>query len=414
MKRVDSSADPRPATRRSRTGPTRAGGRGPDSGLSLHLRRRLTFIALGASAYLGFLVLSRIPGSFGTNALTAVGERITSLLTVLSSGVPFPLAELLLLALLLRWVVGVGLDLRRTRRTTVRWGPPLASAALRPAGDLGLLVFLFYLIWGFGYAAEPLEQRLGLDPSPLEVEELRELAHEMVEAANREYRTIHGAADAGVPTQLPAEAWSATAAELARGWARVGPVLELGRGGSPLTVKPLRLGRGVRHLGISGLYVPFTGEALVVPDLPGVSLPMTMAHETAHQLGVAHEGDANFAGFLAASRSQDAILRYSAFVFAQRQMLAALAPADPESVEELAAARLPGVTRDLADLRRYWAEVEGVASEVGERVNHAYLRRQGVAEGVRSYAMSTQALVRFARTQGGSLLPDEARTGEDG
>ena len=50
-------------------------------------------------------------------------------------------------------------------------------------------------------------------------------------------------------------------------------------------------------MGFSGYLNPFTLEAHINSTLPKISLPITIAHEMAHQNGIAAENDANFMGF---------------------------------------------------------------------------------------------------------------------
>lgn len=60
------------------------------------------------------------------------------------------------------------------------------------------------------------------------------------------------------------------------------------------------------HLGVGGLYSPFTCEAVINTDCTPPSLPFTVAHEMSHSLLVAREEEANFSAFLACSSCDDA------------------------------------------------------------------------------------------------------------
>ncbi len=371
----------------------------------LPVRRAVVSVALGAAAYGLFVLLRRQPGHPLQEVVTAPGAAVSSVLGRLSSLSPVPVAELGLLLLLLLWGFTFARALGRTRSGGGGARRALGAGGLRVVSDIGLLAFFFYALWGFGYAAGPLDERLGLDRAPISPHEVRGLAEEMVRAANEEYLRIHGSPDAGVPTSVSSNP-GPLAAALDEGWRLAGAELGLDglrtyRHAPPRT---LRLGSPIRHLGVSGIYVPFTGEAFVLHDLPAVALGKALAHETAHQRGVAHESDANFLGYVVASRSPDPLLRYSAYVFAQRQLLNALARTDPEARDALAEERLPGVQRDAIDLRRFWQRVEGMGTRLGTQVNHAYLQQQGIPEGVQSYGGSLTSLVRYARSRGGTLL----------
>lgn len=66
--------------------------------------------------------------------------------------------------------------------------------------------------------------------------------------------------------------------------------------------------------GVSGVYIPFTGEPnVVIPAAPGL-LPAVAAHERAHLSGLAHEDDASFLALLTTWNSARAEVRYSGYL----------------------------------------------------------------------------------------------------
>ena len=54
---------------------------------------------------------------------------------------------------------------------------------------------------------------------------------------------------------------------------------------------------------------PFTLEAQVNMRMPKINLPVTIAHEMAHQLGYAAENEANFIGFINTFKNADPCLQ---------------------------------------------------------------------------------------------------------
>ncbi len=218
-----------------------------------------------------------------------------------------------------------------------------------------------------------------------------------VEAANRAYFEIHQSEDAGVPTAMPADVRELDRA-LEEGWSRAGELLDL----PPSTrrrygpTKRLLLSHLVARFGIAGFYFPWTAEANVLRDTPLVSRSNSMAHEKAHQRGIGPESEASFLGFVAGSLSPHQHARYSAMVFAQGQLLRALARADREAAQEVVAKRFPGIQRDLEDLSEYWEQFQGVGMTIGSAINDRYLRTNRVRAGVRSYGLSVRLLITFA------------------
>lgn len=371
----------------------------------LRVRARGAAILAGVVALGLFWLASRFPGLTDSVYGRAVGPALASVLSRVTGIVPLSLSGILVVLFVGRQLVGLGRGLRDFHQGARHATNSLAAGALRLGADVGIVVVLFYLLWGFHYARPPLEQRYGWNGAGADVPELGRLAGEMVEAANFAYTEIHFSDDAGEPTGRGRETGELMA-DLEAGWeeaeATLGPagVVTVGFGRPKAAlVSPL-----LDRLGISGFYFPWTAEANYNAGIPAVTLPHAVAHEMAHQRGFAREDEAGFAGWLAAASAPEPRERYSAYVFAQRQLLGALARHDPDRAEELLADRFPGVQRDIDDLRAYWARYEGAASRASRSMNDAYLRSQGVREGILSYGRAVELLVAYARSRGGWLL----------
>jgi hypothetical protein len=381
----------------------------------LLLRRRLAWIAAGLGAWLAFRILLFFPDAAEVLLGSGPLPLATRGLSLVSGAVPFSLAEWLVLAFLVRQGVGAVGGLREIRRGRDRWTRTLARGGLRVGQDVGILVLLFYLLWGFHYARPGLDSRLGLAASgELSVAELEELAHHAVEAANRAYVELHGTRDAGHPTPiLPPDS---LVPALEAGWRAVAARFHLPgrleqRHGAPKTWLATPL---LRRMGVSGMYFPFTAEALALGDLPGARMPTTLAHEMAHQRAVTSESDANALAFLVAREAPHPQARYAAHLFVRGQFLTALAGVCPECADPLRDQQLPGVWRDLDDLTRYWLRSRGPISEAAGRVNHAMLRSHGIPEGRASYRGSTWILAALALQEGpAAFFGAESVPGED-
>ena len=376
----------------------------------LYAGRRLLLFGVGIACYLLSLVLARLPGVTETIYGNAVGAGVARALSLITGVVPLALSEFFVLALIARQLIGGSIALRDVRRGRRQWTNAIQAGALRVGQDLGILVALFYLLWGFNYARAPLQNRLGWSyPYDVTAVEVADLAAQMVSAANDAYLQIHSATDAGEPTRLTLDA-NTLERVLDQGWEAAR--LELG-------MPPLagRYGRAKTPLltfwyertGIAGFYFPFTAEANLRAGIPAVDNPKMLAHEKAHQRGVARESEANFWGFLSAAHSKEPEARYSAFVFAQRQLLAILVRMDRDRAGELAGERLPGVQRDIDDSRRYWRSFRGRGTEIGRTVNDAYLRSNRVEGGVHNYSMSTALMIAYARAREGMLEVQEGQ-----
>jgi len=367
--------------------------------------RGLGGLLIGSGGVLLFLLLRTTPSVAESLLGSGPYPEAIRWLSLLTSWVPISLLEVMALGLLLR----VGIVLRRGVR--LRQRGELAPLSLLGSGvgtlvrDLGVLLFLFYLLWGFQYARPGLSAHLGMEAAgEVEVWELAALAEGAVEWTNQRYRALHGSDDLGVPT--PGQGLSDLAIPLAEGWRRVQVELNLPAHMSKAygTPKPFLASPLLKRLGVAGMYLPYTGEALVLKDLPGVLQGVDLGHEMAHQRGVASESDANVLGFLVARASPDPALAYAAAAFLQRQLLTALQRIAPERARELARARIPGVQRDYEDLSAFWRPAQTPVGVAATRVNDAMLRSHGIEEGVGSYQGSVWILVAIARARGMEAL----------
>ena len=368
-------------------------------------RRRLPAIGAGVSAFALFHILALFPGVTEAMYGRGIGPLTASGLSRLTGLVPLSVAELLIVAFVARQLWGVVLGVTQARDGERGWGNAIVSGVLRLGADAGIVVALFYLLWGFNYARLPLDQRQQWNGREADVEEVARLAAEMVDAANFEYATLTGSDDLGRPLEAILNPSEITE-KLDDGWTQAAEILALS--GAPVfgfgKPKSLIGSRLLDHGLTSGFYFPWTAEANFNRGTPPVSLPHVIAHEMSHQRGFAREDEANFAGYLAASKASDPYPRYSAYVFAQGQLLSTLARHDRERARALAERRLPGVQRDLDAARQYWAQFEGATSRAARRVNNAYLRRNRVPDGILSYGRSVVLLIAYARSRGGWLV----------
>ncbi|MGW8268163.1 MAG: DUF3810 domain-containing protein, partial [Longimicrobiales bacterium] len=371
-----------------------------------HARRRLASFGLGLATYGLGILLSRAPFVVESAYGAGIGPVMVRILTFLTGWVPLAIGELLVLAYLsyqVRSAWRAGFAVRKGQRSL---GNAVGSGTLRLLRDAGVLVTLFYLLWGFNYSRPPLEQTLGWQrPDSTSVEELAGLVEPLIRAANEEYRLIHGQDDAGTPTLLSAGRDSSGEA-LAAGWIAARASLGFPRRWEPSgKVKTPLLRQFYEWVGVAGFYFPFTAEPNVRGGIPGVDLGKILAHELAHQRGVAREDEANFWGFLAAAFSREPVARYSAYVFAQHQLLAPLVRADRELAATLADLRLPGVQRDIRASAEYWARTRGSGASLGTAANNAFLRTNRVEGGVRNYSRSALLFLAYARERGGRIIP---------
>lgn len=368
------------------------------------------FVVLGAGVLLSLfaMALARFPGVVERMYASGIGPPIARSLSLLTGWIPFSVAMALAAALVVWAAVEAVRGVRTIRKAGSRAGAWLLVAGLsRVAGVTGVLLLLFYPLWGFNYARAPLDVRLGMAAGErLDAMELVELSREAARRTNEAYMELHGVEDAGTPTDGLVDATS-TSRALESGWGRLADALNMGphaaRRYGP--VKTAGVTWLIDLLDIAGIYVPYTGEAHVSGAQPDLSLPAVAAHEQAHQRGIARENEATFAGILAAIHSDDPMARYSGWARALRSLQADLRRVDPTAwAQEIRPALHPGVVRDWQDYIDYLVESRSAASPIVEATNDAYLRAHGVPGGIASYDRVTTLLLEWAHRHGGGLV----------
>ncbi|HWW74690.1 MAG TPA: DUF3810 domain-containing protein [Pyrinomonadaceae bacterium] len=327
-----------------------------------------------------------LPGLTERLYVRAVYPHIPAALSLVSGRVGFSLGEVLTFAALtagLVFLVRFFLLLYRQRGERAR----SALGALRFSAWLAAgLLWLFMLTFGLNYQRPLLFDLLGFERRSASAAELEAMGREVVGRINESYAEAHtGGRAAPDPEQIKAlleESYDAA------------PDLTLLPRGPFAPPKPLYASGAFTRIGLSGVYSPFTGEPNYNADMPDFQLPFTMAHEMAHQRGVARESEANFVAYLVCINSRDPFVRYSGYRNGLG-VLGELYRVEPEQARELAKQLSPGFREDSRRAALFWAKAYGPAAALTNRVNDLYLRANRVRKGTADYAASTTLIVGY-------------------
>lgn len=246
----------------------------------------------------------------------------------------------------------------------------------------------FCWLWGIYYYADSFQDRSGVRARAVSVQELAQVTDYFIDHLEETADAVPRD-EAGVFSQD----WETILASSETVYDQVAqefPFLDF----PARQPKAVYFSKIMSRMNFTGVYCPFTGEANVNVDSPACLLPSTVAHELAHQRGVASEQECNFLAILASTTCGDPVYAYSGWLLGYIHLNNALYRADRALWQE-AWSRLPEtVQADLAANSAYWAPYQKqVTSQAAQQVYDSFLKSYGEEQGIQSYGTVVDLLV---------------------
>lgn len=151
------------------------------------------------------------------------------------------------------------------------------------------------------------------------------------------------------------------------------------------------------YMDFSGFFFPFTAEACINANEPLAFAPGSIAHELAHQRGIAAEDECNFVGILACIKDQDTDYVYSASLLAMIHLQNALYKSgDVEEWRRLQDLISPEVKQDLREHNEYWSKYrKSAAYKMSSNTYDAFLKSYNQSDGIETYGACVDLLVEY-------------------
>ncbi len=197
-----------------------------------------------------------------------------------------------------------------------------------------LLLLYFQLSWGLNYHKTP----LGVSAKAIKnytEDELNSITHFFAQESNR----LHFQLSTNDSLAVKINGNKQNIIKRVEGFSHKHPI----KGKIKLSLFSLPL----TYMGFSGYLNPFTLEAQVNRWIPKIDLPITAAHEMAHQQGYAAENEANFIGFLRCYYHPDLDIQYAARLFGLRYTYHELYSLIPIKLKQLDAHCIQGYLKTL-------------------------------------------------------------------
>lgn len=316
----------------------------------------------------------------------AVSMPAKRLLSALVDPLPFSACEIGATLLILLALAGL---VRSLWRLAHRQPGGLGGWAVRLAAQVVWIYALVCAFWGTQYYAPSFAAQAGMQTPAVATEDLCAVTRYFAAAVNACAGPV--SRDAEGVFSLDKAALLGDTAGLYDALVPEYPFLR----GAERRAKPALYSKLMSAWGFTGYLCPLFGESTLNVDCPAVFLPVTIAHEFAHQRGVAAEQEANFVGIRAAVTSGRAEYVYSGWLFGFVHLYNALYQADRELAWEVYAGLCPQARADIAANNAYWAAWEGPVRETGEKVYETFLQSYDQPLGMRSYGACVDLLVEY-------------------
>ena len=333
--------------------------------------------------YFFIKVIAKYPEFVETYYSKGIFLVISKFLNTAFKSIPFSVGDLLYTALIvyvLHWTVK---NLKRLRTHPIAW-------VLDVLSFVSLLYFMFHLFWGYNYYRVPLHTTLNLNSS-YSTEQLKSVIHRLVLKTNRLHVAITN--DSLLKSSLPYEFVELTEISQA-GYSQLERVYPHFKHNGQNSKKSL-FSIPLSYMGFSGYMNLLTLEAQINAAMPLNSMPTTIAHEQAHQLGYAAENETNFIAFIASIYNKNPYFNYAGYKFALRYCLQELSKRDPGAYESMLCSINPGVLEDYKETFEFWSAYNNPMEPLFKMFYSHFLKANNQVKGIESYSYVVALLVDY-------------------
>ena len=345
------------------------------------------------------VTLTKMIPLWGFIYTTRIYPIIGTLLSPISGFFPFAVGDIFI-ALSIAWVIfypiyEIGLRKKLARRyfflAAKRGSYPKKKVVFGRVAEYLLWVYAwFYIAWGLNYSQPNIYDRIGMKPVEVSEAKFKAFAYQYADSLNALSISsdIAGSSifsDSIVDDGLKNRVRDAVLNEYNKIGYKEGINAPFNQHPHAKTMLFTPLSS---MSGVTGSMGPFFCEFTLNGDILPHDYPATYAHEFAHFLGVANEGEANFYSYIVCTASADKQVRFSGYYHIFFHVLNNVFDILGEKEGERFLKHIrPEIIQLAKSDRRYWLSKRCKALDAAQDIIfELYLRGNHVAEGRKSYS----------------------------
>ena len=337
-------------------------------------------------ALLILVTLTKMIPLWGFIYTTRIYPVIGTLLSPISGIFPFAVGDIFI-ALSITWLILYPIYEIRLRKKRV-FG--------RVAEYLLWVYAWFYIAWGLNYSQPNIYYRIGMKPVEVSKAKFKKFAYQYADSLNAlsnaslSNASLSNARKSISPDSIVDDALKNRVRDaVLKEYNKIGYREGINR---PFNQHPHAKTMVFTPLssmaGVTGSMGPFFCEFTLNGDILAHDYPATYAHEFAHFLGVANEGEANFYSYIVCTASADKQVRFSGYYHIFFHVLNNVFDILGEKEGERFLKHIrPEIIQRARNDRRYWLSKRCKALDAAQDVIfELYLKGNHVAEGRKSYS----------------------------
>ena len=345
------------------------------------------------------VTLTKMIPLWGFIYTTRIYPIIGTLLSPISGFFPFAVGDIFI-ALSIAWVIfypiyEIGLRKKLARRyfflAAKRGSYPKKKVVFGRVAEYLLWVYAwFYIAWGLNYSQPNIYDRIGMKPVEVSEAKFKAFAYQYADSLNALSISsdIAGSSifsDSIVDDGLKNRVRDAVLKEYNKIGYKEGINAPFNQHPHAKTMVFTPLSS---MSGVTGSMGPFFCEFTLNGDILPHDYPATYAHEFAHFLGVANEGEANFYSYIVCTASADKQVRFSGYYHIFFHVLNNVFDILGEKEGERFLKHIrPEIIQLAKSDRRYWLSKRCKALDAAQDfIFELYLKGNHVAEGRKSYS----------------------------